>query len=208
MAMSRPQPNFHFDLSGGNLALDFANTVSYRPTENRKERLAEYRNLVAFGKETGALPARAIDRLYAKAGQAPKEGQRALQNAISLREGLFEIFSAVAEARPIPSGALALLNAALQESASHGRIVHTSRRFAWEWIGMDSYFGSVLWPVARAGAELLTSEEVANLRICASDKCAWLFLDKTKNHRRRWCDMKTCGNRVKAQRHYQRIKAS
>jgi hypothetical protein len=46
--MSQRRSNFRFDLSGGNLALDFANTVSYRPTENRKERLGEYRDLVAL----------------------------------------------------------------------------------------------------------------------------------------------------------------
>jgi predicted RNA-binding Zn ribbon-like protein len=43
--------------------------------------------------------------------------------------------------------------------------------------------------------------------MCASEDCAWLFLDKTKNKRRRWCDMKICGNRVKARRHYERVKA-
>ena|SRR5437870_3315619 len=206
--MSRPRSNFRFDLSGGNLALDFANTVSYSPTENRKERLGEYRDLVAFGQQTGTLPARTVSRLCAKTGEAPAPCQRALEKVIRLREALFEIFSALAEHRAVPGEALALLNAALEESAAHGRIVHTSRRFAWQWIGTENYLDSVLWPVARAAAELLTSEEIANLRICASDKCAWLFLDKTKNHRRRWCDMKTCGNRVKAQRHYQRVKAN
>ncbi len=205
--MSQSRSNFRFDLSGGNLALDFANTVSHRPTENRKERLGEYRDLVSFGQQTGTLPARALGRLYARAGEAAGPGQRALQDAIRLREALFEIFSAVAEHRAIPGNALALVNAALEESASHGRIVHTSRRFAWQWVGMENHLNSVLWPVARAAAELLTSDAIANLRICASHKCAWLFLDKTKNHRRRWCDMKTCGNRVKAQRHYQRVKA-
>ncbi|HZE27059.1 MAG TPA: ABATE domain-containing protein [Terriglobales bacterium] len=205
--MSQPQPDARFDLSGGNLALDFANTVSNRPAENRTERLAEYQNLVAFGRETGALPVRAVDRLYAVAGEAPGQGKSILHGAIQLREAIFDIFSAVAERRTIPVRSLALLNIALQKSAPHGRIVHTSRRFVWEWIGMDCYLDSILWPVARAAADLLTSEDIAKVRICASDKCAWLFLDQTKNHRRRWCDMKTCGNRVKAQRHYQRVKS-
>jgi|SRR6267143_4614260 len=205
--MSQPAPSAQFDLSGGNLALDFANTVSDRPAESRTERLTEYQNLLAFGQETGALPARAVDRLYAVAGEAPGQGKSILQGAIQLREAIFAVFSAVTERRAIPGSSLALLNVALQESASHGRIAHTSRRFVWEWIGMDCHLDSILWPVARAAADLLTSEDIAKVRICASDKCAWLFLDKTKNHRRRWCDMKTCGNRVKAQRHYQRVKS-
>jgi predicted RNA-binding Zn ribbon-like protein len=60
--------------------------------------------------------------------------------------------------------------------------------------------------VSRAAAELLIGEDIGYVRQCASDDCSWLFLDKTKNHRRRWCDMKSCGNRDKARRYYQRQK--
>ena len=101
---------------------------------------------------------------------------------------------------------LALLNLTWQFSAEHGRIVSTGGQFRWEWSRMDSYLDSVLWPVARTAGDLLVSGELALVRICGSDECYWLFLDKTKNHRRRWCDMKTCGNRVKARRHYERVK--
>jgi predicted RNA-binding Zn ribbon-like protein len=33
----------------------------------------------------------------------------------------------------------------------------------------------------------------------------WLY-DTTRNSTRRWCSMTTCGNRAKAQRHYDRAK--
>ena len=72
---------------------------------------------------------------------------------------------------------------------------------------MDASLESVLWAVTRAAVDLLLSEELEHLRICDSDACAWLFLDRTKNHRRRWCDMKICGNRVKAKRHYEKALA-
>ncbi|WP_443691321.1 CGNR zinc finger domain-containing protein [Pseudomonas sp.] len=42
---------------------------------------------------------------------------------------------------------------------------------------------------------------VAKIKQC--EGCTWLFIDTSKNHRRRWCSMATCGNRAKAQRHYQ-----
>jgi len=204
--MTQPPAGRQFDLSGGNLALDFVNTVSSRPTAERLDRLPEYPNLVVFGEEAGVLSKLVGDRLYRIVGEAPSRGEAALRQAVQLREALFTIFSAVAEHRAAPGNALALLNFAVQESAAHSRIVHTNRRFVVEWVGMDNELDSVLWPIARAAADLLTSDELANLRICASDDCAWLFLDQTKNHRRRWCDMKTCGNRVKARRHYERMK--
>ena len=204
--MTEPRLQTKFDLSGGNLALDFTNTVSKRPTPQPIDRLTDYRELVAFGVATGVYPPRTPNRLYALAGQAPGRGQDTLETAIEFREALFTIFSAIAQRRAVQGNALALLNLTLQFSAEHGQIVPIRGRFRWEWSGMDSYLDSVLWPIARAAGDLLISHELAVVRICDSDECDWLFLDKTKNHRRRWCDMKTCGNRVKARRHYERVK--
>lgn len=200
------QPEFRFDLSGGHLALDFANTVSRRRTPERVDGLPDYRDLVRFGEESGVLSELAANRLYGIAGGAPSRGEAALREAVQLRETLFAIFSALAEHRPVPANALARLNFAVQESATHARIGQAEGRFVTDWVGMDCCLESPLWTIARAAADLLTSEDLVNLRICASDRCAWLFLDHTKNHRRRWCDMKTCGNRVKARRHYERMK--
>ena len=56
-----------------------------------------------------------------------------------------------------------------------------------------------------ADAELLASEQqLAHLRQCCGDNCGWLFLDSSKNHSRRWCDMRDCGNRAKVRRHRQK----
>jgi predicted RNA-binding Zn ribbon-like protein len=204
--MSQPAGKPHFDLSGGNLALDFVNTVSHRPAAERIERLTDYNHLVLFGLESNLYPMRNVDRLYIRAGQAPSVGKNALQKAIQFREAVFAIFTAVGEHRAVPGNALTQLSLMLQEAMAHGRLVHDGRRFAWEWTDMNTYLESALWPIARAAADLLLSDELEHVRMCASDNCAWLFMDRTKNHRRRWCDMKTCGNRVKARRHYQRVK--
>lgn len=49
--------------------------------------------------------------------------------------------------------------------------------------------------------------ELSRVKMCPGDNCGWLFIDETKNARRRWCSMETCGNRAKASRHYERKKA-
>jgi predicted RNA-binding Zn ribbon-like protein len=203
--MSQPAVKTHFDLSGGNLALDFANTVSNRPTDHPIERLTDYTKLVWFALESGIY--KNTDRLFITAGKAPGQARTVLQKAIQFREALFAIFSAIVEHRAIPDTALMRLNLMLQEAHAHGRIAYRDRHFIWEWTNMDHYLDSVLWAVARAAAELLLSEDLEHLRMCAADDCAWLFLDRTRNQRRRWCDMKTCGNRVKARRHYEKLKA-
>jgi predicted RNA-binding Zn ribbon-like protein len=57
-----------------------------------------------------------------------------------------------------------------------------------------------LWALALSAADLMTSEAVERVRACHNVECRWLFLDTSKNHTRRWCDMKVCGNRMKARR--------
>ena len=64
-----------------------------------------------------------------------------------------------------------------------------------------------MWPIARSAAELLVSSDRALVKEGASDDCLWLFLDGTKNHKRRWCEMKTCGNRAKVRKHRRRSAA-
>jgi predicted RNA-binding Zn ribbon-like protein len=203
--MSQAQTKFQFDLSGGNLALNFANTVSFRFTD-ATERLVDYNHLVFFGMQTGVLTQ--PDRLFMVAGQAPGRGKSALQKAIQFREHLYAIFRAVTEHRVVPGNSLAHLTFMLQEGANRGRIAQLGRRFVWEWTDLDSSLDGLLWPIARAAADLLMSDEIESVRLCAANDCGWLFLDKTKNQRRRWCDMKVCGNRTKARRHYQRVKSA
>jgi len=203
--MSQPSSKSHFDLSGGNLALDFVNTVSNRPAAEPIERLTDYNHLVFFGLESNLYPHAMVNDLYIRAGRLPGMAKNALLKAIQFREALFAIFSAVVEHRAIPGNALQQLTLILQEGMANGRLVHNGHLFAWESTSMNIHLESALWPVARAAADLLLSDELENVRMCASDECAWLFIDRTKNHRRRWCDMKTCGNRVKARRHYQRM---
>jgi predicted RNA-binding Zn ribbon-like protein len=201
--MAAADSHFVFDLSGGHLALDFANTVTDRPGK-ALERLPVYRELVRFGRHSGVYPPTVVDRLYVKGAEQPEVAETALQEAIRLREALFAIFYAVAGGSEAPAQALARLTVAAQNVASHGRLVEVGKQFEWRWVAMDGYLDSVLWPVTRAAVDLLLSDDLKNVRVCASEDCAWLFLDKTKNHGRRWCDMKTCGNRVKARRHYEK----
>jgi predicted RNA-binding Zn ribbon-like protein len=56
----------------------------------------------------------------------------------------------------------------------------------------------------RSASDLLTSPDLENVHECDMSDCRWVFVDRSKNHRRRWCDMKVCGNRAKARKFYRR----
>ena len=193
-----------FEFTGGHPCLDFANTTDDRGSDHPQERLTGYALLVQWALEAGVLTRHTGERLRRLASAAPADAAATLREAIHLRETTFEIFSNVAQGRAIPGPALATLNAFVRRAAGHTHLVRTNRRFTSEWIEPELHLDAMLWPVSRAAAELLTGAEIDHVRQCASETCSWLFLDRSKNHRRRWCDMKICGNRDKARRYYRR----
>ncbi|WP_407434770.1 CGNR zinc finger domain-containing protein [Lelliottia sp.] len=56
---------------------------------------------------------------------------------------------------------------------------------------------SLLWPIADALMKLVTGDKFEFVRQCEAHNCILLFHDLSKSHRRRWCSMATCGNRMK-----------
>lgn len=62
------------------------------------------------------------------------------------------------------------------------------------------------WPLdlvtARSALGLIASPDNQRMKICPN--CEWLFIDRSKNRSRTWCDMAVCGNRTKARLHYRK----
>jgi predicted RNA-binding Zn ribbon-like protein len=44
------------------------------------------------------------------------------------------------------------------------------------------------------------------LKPCANTACQRFLLDRSKANNARWCSMAACGNKMKARRHYQRVR--
>jgi predicted RNA-binding Zn ribbon-like protein len=196
-----------FDLSGGSLCLDFANTVSGRIDPPEIERLRSYADFVVFARQSGAVDDDEADALLREGAGRPRDADAVLAQARVLREALFRIFFAVAHGDTPQADDLAVLNEALSRTLGRLRVVPTEHGYGWDWEHDETGLDRPLWPVVRDAAELLVSDERTSLRECAAETCAWLFLDRSKNQSRRWCDMKVCGNRTKVRRHYLKAKS-
>jgi predicted RNA-binding Zn ribbon-like protein len=194
-----------FKFTGGRLCLDFVNTLSGRRADPT-ERLLAYRDLAAWGLQADVLNDEEARRLMRIAAQHPRDAARALSEAGALREALYRIFSAVIDGSAASEADLVILNTALSRALDRVRVVSRPRGFTWAWAAGDR-LDRMLWPVLRSAAELLVSDDVHRVRRCAAESCDWLFLDASRNHSRRWCDMRDCGNRAKARRYYARKKA-
>ncbi len=194
---------YQFEFSGGAVCLDFANTLGDRP-RGRQEHLAAWTDLVAWGEQAGLLSARAARALRAQYAARPGPAGRALARALDLRECLYRVFHAQAAGEAPAAADLDRLNAWLAAAMPHARLERQDGTYRWGWTAGDPSIDRLLWPVVRSAADLVVSDERASVRECASDTCSWLFIDRSRTKRRRWCSMTTCGNRAKARRFYQR----
>ncbi len=197
-----------FDFTGGLLCLDFANTVDDRPDVHPQEHLNSYHDLVSWGQQAQVLAEREAQNLLEEAARRPAEATSVLERALGVREAIFRIFKSVSEDIVPEEDDLVSLSAAVTGAQVHARIVPKAGGFDWDWSGNANELDRMMWPVVRSAADLLTSDELDDIRLCASETCNWLFMDTSKNHSRRWCDMKSCGNRAKARRFYGRKKSS
>jgi predicted RNA-binding Zn ribbon-like protein len=200
-----PKPReWRFHLTGGALCLDFANTLSWRRGNTPIERLGDYKDLIAFGRQAAAIDAAEARTLLAAATRQPRRAARAYREALELRASIDRIFTKIVEGGTAERADLAALNRRLAKVAAGMRVVRNRRAYAWHDTG--EALDSMLAPIVRSAAALLTSVELAKLHRCAADDCGWLFVDLSRNQRRRWCDMRVCGNRAKARRHHHRAR--
>jgi len=190
-----------FEFTGNRLCLDFTNTIHDRAGTPR-ELLRSYSDLLAWGKQAHLLTEAEAQRLGQKANRHKTEAEAVLREAIALRETIYHICEAIATGTAPTESDLNAFNDMLAHVMTHACLQPQGNDFIWEWRHKEHTLDSILWPVVRSAADVLTSEDRENVRVCAADDCNWLFLDTSKNHSRRWCDMKSCGNRAKVRKHY------
>jgi len=197
-----------FTFNAGRLCLDFVNTVRFRPVSDRLELINTYDELLAWARQATIVTPGEAAVLAAAARMRARSAVDALAQARALRESTYAIFSSRAAGLPAAKADLRTLNRAVGRAMAHGGLIPAGSRFEWGWPDTTPKLDRVSWWVARSAAELLTSPDLAFVRECAGYDCGRLFMDTTKNRSRRWCDMRTCGNRAKSRRHHERRRAA
>ena len=198
-----------FKLAGGDPCLDFANTVDWHASRDPHDRLSSYDDLVAWSRQAGLLSQTAAGRLRREAARRPAAAARTYRGAIALREAIYSIFAALARDRTPASADLAVLNAWLARALGRQKVVRAASGLAMRWDGGERTLDAMLWPLVRSAAELATSARRSRVGQCEDERgCGWLFLDRSRNRSRRWCDMSDCGNRAKVRKYHLRSRAS
>jgi predicted RNA-binding Zn ribbon-like protein len=192
-----------FQLLADHPALDFVNTLDNRFSETGPdELLPAYADLLRFAAQSRLLSADQARKLTRDTGG--REAQRVLASAIELREALAAVLYARKDGAKLAAAQVAtqvpILERHFQEMAVHRALRTAKSQLVWSWAGQEQQPEIPLWKLAEAASDLLVSTEAERVKECGDPTCRWLFLDTSKNHTRRWCDMKVCGNRMKARR--------
>jgi predicted RNA-binding Zn ribbon-like protein len=193
-----------YQLIAGHPSLDFVNTLDWRfREEGTEELLSSYEDLLRFAEQSKMLSTRQERQLLRTTSNVA--GTRVLKRSTELREAMAEVFYAQVDGLEPSDASLRTLEQLFKAARLNQKLCWKDSRVAWA--EMESEAELPLWLLSLDTSDLMTSEAIHKLRACDVPDCRWLFLDTSKNHARRWCDMKICGNRMKARRFKARQKA-
>lgn len=201
--MSKERSIATLTLDGGILCFHFINTVNAWRGRNLHEYLGSYPEFILWCRKVNIISKKDAKALLDTAVAHPAATTAAYEQIIKARAVFYQFFAAMAaEKAPSPPVLQAfnqLLSTALAQISFYvdGKIVTEG------WTDTAGLL-SPLRPVLKSAYELLTREPRERIKECGV--CGWMFLDQTKNNKRRWCSPQTCGSVEKSRKYYQKKK--
>lgn len=198
---------FTIRLDGGRLCLDYVNTINDRFTRsNVVDYILTINDLIDW-----ALRLQIIDedlhlQFIKYATDNPQGAKTFFKEAISLRELLYGIFSRISRDKDVQSQDIIKFNKLISQYFSKLQLKYSNGKYLQFWNFGKGDFHYILAPVVMDAYTLLLDNRYDRIKECP--KCGWIFDDKSKNGKRKWCSMQTCGSNVKALEWYHRQKKS
>jgi predicted RNA-binding Zn ribbon-like protein len=158
--------------------------------------------------DADALRAWLVERDLCGGRRPVADVERALPAFRELRTLLHDTTGRLADGKAPSQAQLRGLNRVLREGVHYHQLRATDggSRFTVGQVGDE--LAQARATIAGSLAHYLADHDVGRIRVCANDGCRWRFVDRSPAGRRRWCDMRTCGNRAKVARHRARARAA
>lgn len=190
-----------FPLVGNHLSLDFVNT---KIAENGlpKDLLEGPADVAAWAIAVKLLDVPRANKL-AKFWQGA-ENRDEFEEVLRFRKVLHAMVEAIARGESVTNPTLNGINAHLRKLNGHTEVLPSEEGFSKRFVLEIHEPSQLLGPVADAASNLLCYGNPAYVKKCENPACVLYFYDETKNHSRRWCSMKACGNRTKVAAFYER----
>ncbi|MFW6084226.1 MAG: CGNR zinc finger domain-containing protein [Gemmatimonadota bacterium] len=200
--------------------LELLKTRGWEARDRADDVLDSPAQFVAWTRKEGLVPAPEARRLRAAVRADPQAIAGVVRRTRELRTLLHRIFGRVAEDELPDDEDLKVLERTLLDADQRLALLpDADGSISWQWNGREEGTPAekidqgdldaaatrrIVGGLARSAADLLTTGELARVKICDAHDCGWFFVDVSRNKSRRWCDMAGCGNRAKAQRYRER----
>ncbi len=195
-----------FVFVGERLWLDFVNSEHGL---RRFEALRDFESMVRWLETASVLDAERAGGIRRRAQAQPAGAAAALVDARRVRAGLRSLAERGPSSERVRADGLVEINRVLGRSAGTRRVeLRADGTFLRSFVPVGDAFAGLVIPIVESAADALILGELSRVRRCADPRCQRVFFDNTKNGRRRWCDMATCGNRAKAARHREKLKST
>lgn len=185
--------------------LDFVNTLDLWPTTH--DHLESPRTALEWLCTHGLMHGESRENLLRQYEGSPGAGWEMLARLHRVREAMRGVLEARGGARPPDVADLAEINRALRTHYIYELVPATDGLSLDHRHQGDPVDGAIARLVEAIARELIQGE-AARLRVCENDQCRWVFKDTSRTGKRKWCSMRSCGNRAKVARHRARQKAT
>jgi predicted RNA-binding Zn ribbon-like protein len=191
------KPPSEFVKLGGNKALDFANTIVHHLLDH-KEYLTDPEKLGRWFE------------LFFGASKKKSWTQRDLIFCLELRKNTRALLlSQVENCKVSLYENTVTLNEQLSAMRAHPYFsVDETQKIKMEWTVDSAWPGSEIESLIKEFGEFFNKKDLDRLKICNNPNCSHFFYDISKNRTRLWCNMKTCGNIIKARKFYKKSKVT
>ncbi|GAB2176060.1 CGNR zinc finger domain-containing protein [Dongia sp. agr-C8] len=193
------------DLVGGLPCLDFANTAGGHSKIREVERIPTYQDAINWALFAEILSAGEARGVAQAAKAKPGAAARQVEAMHVFREALQRTVAAISSGQPVVAKDFAKVRAVITEAVGVAEIAQKDEAFLWTADAAAPGLGTVLTRVALSAHDMFAREKPSQLRVC--ERCTWVFIDRTKNQRRRFCRQDACGNKARAARFYHLHKA-
>ncbi len=194
------KPNFIF--VGNNRCLDFINTQIIekgRPVDL----LGDFSDLVEWLKRAGVLDSTEAKKVLKRWDNKP-QGERTFERSWAFRAILGEMVEKIVKGKSVQQPTIDAINDLFSHGIGYTQLTRAQDGFKTRFHIESDAAIHLLVPIAESASDLLCYGDLSLIKKCENPNCVLYFYDISKNHTRRWCSMRICGNRTKVAAHYRR----
>lgn len=184
--------------------LDFVNTLDLWPVTH--DHLESPAAALEWLVDHDLMHREARGHLLAQYASAPAIGAEMLARLRRVRQAMRGVLEAAAASRAPEATDLDEINRALRTHYIYELVPATDGVSLDHRHQGDPVDGAIA-RLSESIARELIQGDTARLRICENAQCRWVFKDTSRTGKRKWCSMRSCGNRAKVARHRARRKA-